>query len=313
MAPEQAEGREVGPEADLYSLALVLYEALTGVNPQEESRRRAAPAHSCRRCAVSAATSAAAWPPASTRRCARGRTSVAACSICARRCSTRSTRSTTRPASSRPAGAGARTTPGSRTARARVARAATTLPACVCGARGSLPDAGAAGAGSCFSPARSAASVWLPRAANAAGAGLGAAWLSTHLWHHPPLTPAVVGLAVAVIALLLPLVGSLLTAIALGRRVARGRAARRGGAARRPLVAARLFAAAGLCVLIGVARATPPRPLLAAGSDPAAAHAAGAGRDRRLGGGRCRPAAFARPTLPDAGSDARRRLVGRRW
>ncbi len=33
MAPEQAEGREVGPAADLYSLALVLYEALTGLNP----------------------------------------------------------------------------------------------------------------------------------------------------------------------------------------------------------------------------------------------------------------------------------------
>jgi serine/threonine protein kinase len=33
MAPEQAEGREAGPEADLYALALVLYEALTGVNP----------------------------------------------------------------------------------------------------------------------------------------------------------------------------------------------------------------------------------------------------------------------------------------
>jgi eukaryotic-like serine/threonine-protein kinase len=33
MAPEQSEGREVGEEADLYSLALVLYEALCGVNP----------------------------------------------------------------------------------------------------------------------------------------------------------------------------------------------------------------------------------------------------------------------------------------
>ncbi|MEO6858064.1 MAG: serine/threonine-protein kinase [Solirubrobacteraceae bacterium] len=33
MAPEQAEGLQVGPSADLYSLALVLYEALTGVNP----------------------------------------------------------------------------------------------------------------------------------------------------------------------------------------------------------------------------------------------------------------------------------------
>jgi eukaryotic-like serine/threonine-protein kinase len=33
MAPEQAEGREAGEEADLYALALVLYEAMSGVNP----------------------------------------------------------------------------------------------------------------------------------------------------------------------------------------------------------------------------------------------------------------------------------------
>ena len=33
MAPEQAAGREVHPAADLYSLALVLYEGLTGINP----------------------------------------------------------------------------------------------------------------------------------------------------------------------------------------------------------------------------------------------------------------------------------------
>jgi eukaryotic-like serine/threonine-protein kinase len=33
MAPEQAEGDPVGPEADIYSLALVLYEAWSGENP----------------------------------------------------------------------------------------------------------------------------------------------------------------------------------------------------------------------------------------------------------------------------------------
>ena len=33
MAPEQAEGREAGPAADLYALALVVYEGLAGVNP----------------------------------------------------------------------------------------------------------------------------------------------------------------------------------------------------------------------------------------------------------------------------------------
>jgi hypothetical protein len=33
MAPEQADGRPAGPAADVYSLALVLYEALSGVNP----------------------------------------------------------------------------------------------------------------------------------------------------------------------------------------------------------------------------------------------------------------------------------------
>ena len=33
MAPEQSDGHAAGPPADLYSLALVLYEAFTGVNP----------------------------------------------------------------------------------------------------------------------------------------------------------------------------------------------------------------------------------------------------------------------------------------
>ncbi len=38
MAPEQAEGRECGPAADLYALAVVIYEALTGANPLRQLR-----------------------------------------------------------------------------------------------------------------------------------------------------------------------------------------------------------------------------------------------------------------------------------
>jgi serine/threonine protein kinase len=45
MAPEQSNGQQVGEQADLYSLALVLYEALSGVNPV----RGATPAETVRR------------------------------------------------------------------------------------------------------------------------------------------------------------------------------------------------------------------------------------------------------------------------
>ncbi len=45
MSPEQSEGRPAGEQADLYSLALVLYEALCGVNPV----RGANPAETARR------------------------------------------------------------------------------------------------------------------------------------------------------------------------------------------------------------------------------------------------------------------------
>ena len=48
MAPEQAEGLEAAEPADLYSLALVIYEALSGVNPARHSR----PGHASRRLAM---------------------------------------------------------------------------------------------------------------------------------------------------------------------------------------------------------------------------------------------------------------------
>jgi serine/threonine protein kinase len=44
MAPEQAEGRTAGPEADVYSLGLMLYECWSGENPN----RRASPAATAR-------------------------------------------------------------------------------------------------------------------------------------------------------------------------------------------------------------------------------------------------------------------------
>ena len=80
MAPEQAEGRVAGVEADLYSLALVLYEALTGVNPvatatARRSGRGAWPC-TCRRCAASAATFRASSARASTSRCVPARASA---------------------------------------------------------------------------------------------------------------------------------------------------------------------------------------------------------------------------------------------
>jgi eukaryotic-like serine/threonine-protein kinase len=40
MAPEQAEGLDAGAPADLYSLALVIYEALSGINPVAHHRGR---------------------------------------------------------------------------------------------------------------------------------------------------------------------------------------------------------------------------------------------------------------------------------
>jgi serine/threonine protein kinase len=112
MAPEQAEGREAGK---LRAVAT------------------AAP-RSFRRCAASAATSAGNSPAASIWRCVRDRTIAATCSICARRCCTRSTRPTTRPASSHPAGTRTTTTPGSTTSpdRSGASAVTTTLPAYVC-------------------------------------------------------------------------------------------------------------------------------------------------------------------------------------
>ena len=251
MAPEQADGREAGPEADLYSLALVLYEALTGVNPQQQSRRQ-------RRNSF--------VPPLRRQRRDLSRRLAAGIDLALQ---------------PRPYDRG-----GLLDLRAALLHSldeADDTPGVVApGWRGGEDDdtwvqaeagpewrehdhgetprlrmSGVAGAGDTFSRAAPVlGAAWLPRAANAAAAGLGAAWLWTHLWQHTQVPPAVAALAGAVIALVLPLVGSLLTAVALG-------AVSLAGAL--PAVVAQvgyswwqraLFSAAGLGALVAVSRAT---------------------------------------------------------
>ncbi|MDE3133694.1 MAG: serine/threonine protein kinase [Acidobacteriota bacterium] len=261
MAPEQADGREAGPEADLYSLALVLYEALTGVNPQAESRGR-------RR--------AAFVPPLRRQRRDLGRPLAAGIDLALSR---------------RPYERGSLL--DLRAALLQSLDEADDTPGVVAGWRGRdddtwiqdepgrewidgerdpqdaprVPFSGAAGplrhfASSTTGPLASSTATaalgatWVPRAANAAGAGLGAAWLCTHLWQQSPFPPAVAALAAAVLALMLPLVGALLTAVALGVVALAGAlpavVAQVGGSWWRRA----LFAAGGLCALVAVSRAT---------------------------------------------------------
>ncbi|MDE3130285.1 MAG: serine/threonine protein kinase [Acidobacteriota bacterium] len=259
MAPEQADGREVGPEADLYALALILYEALTGVNPQADSRRRHRHAFA---------------PPLRRQRRDLDRRLCAGIDLALRprpheRGGLLDLRATLLHALDRADDTPGVVAPGwhgreddeawiqdepgpewrERDAPHLLLSGARRRPA-------GWADPGARGPLATGTATALLTATWLPRAANAAGAGLGAAWLCANLWPTPPAPPAVAALAGAVLGLLLPLVGSLLTAVALG-------VVSLGGAL--PAVVARLgsswwrralFAAGGLCVLVGVARAT---------------------------------------------------------
>ena len=246
MAPEQADGREVGPEADLYSLALVVYEALAGVNPREHSgntRRGPTFAPPLRRQRRDLSRSLAAGIDQALRRRPSERGTLEDLRLALLESLDRAddTRGVVAPGwhgrdeddtwvQGEP-GREWRDQEADTTPRLRMAGAA----------RGWTVDG-------LESPS------WLPRAANAAGAGLGTAWICTQLWHNAPVPPAVAALVIAVVALLLPLLGSLLTAVALGAVSLAGAfpavVAQVGGSWWRRA----LFGAAGFFLLVGVSK-----------------------------------------------------------
>ena len=258
MAPEQADGREVGPEADLYSLALILYEALTGVNPQLGSRRTTrgrrnagtfVPPLRRQRRELDRRLAAGIDQALRPRPHDRGALDDLRAALEGALTTAQDIRGVISPAGYAHDGdTWVRDDPGPAWRETGVSSSTARMLKTASGAGrpGEIRYAG--------SP--DAPLTWLPRAANAAAAGLGAAWLLTHLYGHPPVPTAVVALGFALVSLLVPLVGSLATAIALG-------AVGLGGAY--PAVVAQLgsswwrrafFAAAGFCLLIGVSKAT---------------------------------------------------------
>jgi len=239
MAPEQADGFEVGPLADLYSLALVLYEALSGVNPQTDRGGRAV---GSRRWFV---------PPLRRLRRDLPRGLAAAIDRALReRPGERGTLADLRAAL-------ADGLPEAGTERGVVAPgwggedvADTWVrdePGPEWGERGRRVSTACDGLG---------APPWLARAANAAGAGFGGAWVCAHALHWHPLAPAVIVLILAVLALALPLTGSLLTAVALGAIALAGAFPAVVALVGRRWWQRALFAAAGYLLLAWVGRAT---------------------------------------------------------
>ncbi len=261
MAPEQADGREVGPEADLYSLALVVYEALAGVNPREHSGNTQrghtfVPPLRRQRRDLSRQLAAGIDQALRRRPSERGTLEDLRLTLLESLDRADDTRGVVAPGwrGHDEDDTWVQGDPG-REWRDQEADATPRLR--MAGADRGRTVAGRWGAGRSLrgrSVDGLASPSWLPRAANAAGAGLGTAWICTQLWHDAPVPPAVAALVVAVVALLLPLLGSLLTAVALGAVSLAGAfpavVAQVGGSWWRRA----LFGAAGFFLLIGVSK-----------------------------------------------------------
>ncbi len=228
MAPEQAEGREAGASADLYALALITYEALTGINPIRTSTG-----------AIRARRLGAHLPPLRRQRRELPRALGAAVDLALRpRPRERGTVEELRAAlvasqpelGDRPGVVAAPWRPRALT------HATESQPALATAATrrrtrrlehdelGSEDHAGPEaqphpGSNASAHPGSDAAPYhgprWPARALAATGAALLAGWLAAHLLAASPLAPVAAGLVAAGLVLVLPRVGFVLTVGAL--------------------------------------------------------------------------------------------------
>ncbi|MHB8657497.1 MAG: serine/threonine-protein kinase [Solirubrobacteraceae bacterium] len=206
MAPEQAEGREAGAAADLYALALVVYEALTGINPISTS----AGARRARRLGVH-------LPPLRRqRRDLPGELGIGIDLALRPRPRERGSLAELRGAlvASLPQ---VDDTPGVITGgwtRSHAVKPAGPSPEFLEPSATQSRQPGASQFG--FDGERrrgrgilrpSAPVAWPVRALHALTAGISAAWLSTHLLTGPPLAPSAAGVLAAILVLFLPALG----------------------------------------------------------------------------------------------------------
>jgi len=210
MAPEQAAGGEVGPEADLYSLALVLYEALSGVNPRAEVLR------------LGHASAALTLPPLQRQRrdLERGLT-LAIDRALNRVPAQRGTMTELRealvaaiPESADVRGVVAPGWGGKETATAPLAELGdewSDAPMAAAPRRQRRRRERSTGAPAVDISVPS----WLPRALAALAAGLAGGFCSAHLLSHPPLAALTAGLIAALVTLALPRAGWTLVVLAL--------------------------------------------------------------------------------------------------